>query len=338
MEEKYPTTKLMMDTTEELQPKRNGRGYLGMSSIGEKCEAKSWLDFRQASSQKFSAKTLYCFEDGHYSEEITAARLKQIPSIKLRTVGEDGNYQIGYKDHGGHFAGHIDGIISGLVQDPESEYVWEHKCTSPLKFNALEKHIEKHGEGKALKKWNETYFVQAQMYMHYSKIHQHFMTVATSGSREYLELITLYDKETALKFIAKAEDIIISDNMPNRIASGPIIPCKYCNHLAICHERKLPYPNCRVCVHSEAVVEETDGAKWFCHEYENSLSAVEQLRGCMRHLYNPSAIQHFATQFDCDGESVTYERKENHSIFVNGLRDGEYTSIELYLETNSGYL
>ena len=99
------------------------RSYLGMSAMGSDCDRELWLNFRRASATKFKAETLYNFADGHYSEEISAARLNQVPGIVLLTHAVDGN-QFGFTDHYGHFAGHMDGKILGLNQAPNHAFLY----------------------------------------------------------------------------------------------------------------------------------------------------------------------------------------------------------------------
>jgi len=103
------------------------------------------------------------FEDGHRTEELTAARLRLVPGIELWTHDENGQ-QFGFSIFNGEFQGHCDGVIRGLIQAPKSNHVWECKASNERKYVGFQSAKAKFGEKLALKNWNETYFVQAQLY------------------------------------------------------------------------------------------------------------------------------------------------------------------------------
>ena len=231
---KYPTTSLMLEKMAEEQD-RSSRDYLGMSALGHVCDAKLWLDFRFASVNSFPAGTLCKFADGHYSEDLTADRLRAIPHLELQTHNDDGK-QIGYSDIGGHLRGHMDGLIKGIIQAPKTMHVWEHKCTDEKYLRALERLIEKKGEKNALEAWNETYYAQAILYMHKSKSKRHFLTVASSGSRRYVEVRTEAKPKKAKELLARAKNIIATDKMPQKVSENDsYYLCKMCSNSGICH-------------------------------------------------------------------------------------------------------
>ncbi len=80
-----PTLRAMRDVQEKHQGGQTRRGYIGASSLGHSCDRKLWYDFHFASENKFTSKTLFAFADGHYSEWLTAKRLREIPGITLHT-------------------------------------------------------------------------------------------------------------------------------------------------------------------------------------------------------------------------------------------------------------
>ena len=101
---------------EVFEARKPPRQYLGASGIGHACERKSWLDFRHASPRKIDAKGLRRIQDGFAGEQIMIERLRMVKGVKLHT--HEGDDQIGIEAHGGHFRGHLDGLILGLIQAP----------------------------------------------------------------------------------------------------------------------------------------------------------------------------------------------------------------------------
>jgi hypothetical protein len=124
-----------MEAHEATKPPRQ---YLGASGIGHACERKSWLDFRHASPRKIDAKGLRRIQDGFAGEQIMIDRLRMAEAITLVTH-QNVNEQIGIEDHGGHFRGHLDGMILGLLQAPVKWHVWECKVCDQKKIDALAK-------------------------------------------------------------------------------------------------------------------------------------------------------------------------------------------------------
>lgn len=233
-EQKDPTLEAMYFEIEGLQEKKR-RDYIGASAIGNPCARQIWYEYNGYERKPFNAKTLMNFEDGHYSEDLTAARLRLIQGIELHTHNEDGS-QFGFKAMDGKFGGHCDGFIRGLLQAPKAWHVWEHKACGQKKYNEFISKKEKHGEKNVLQKWNETYYVQAQLYMHYSKLDRHYLTVALAGSREYQSCRTEYKPEIAEQYIDRAEKILNATEPPRRKSEkSDFYLCKWCDFKDICH-------------------------------------------------------------------------------------------------------
>lgn len=191
------------------------RGYLGMSEIGEECSRKLWYSYNQYPRKPFDAKTIKRFDDGNRGEDIMFQRLK---NAGIKIYGQ----QQELKD--GNFKGHIDGLIFPL-ENP-IEHIWEHKSTEKLPK-----------EGESLKSWNPRYYAQAQMYMHYMDIHQHFMTISSAGERDTVSIITKYNKAYAEIQIQKAHYIIGAKTAPDRaFASASFYQCKWCEFREECYE------------------------------------------------------------------------------------------------------
>lgn len=269
------TLEAMERAMEREAAKEPPRPYLGMSSIGDPCARKLWYRFRWAGSESFQAATLARFADGHYSEDVMADRLNAIDGVTVETRDKTGT-QIGFSDIGSHFRGHLDGIIQGLLQAPKTPHVWEHKCVNEAKFKKLEKLKEEHGEKAALQKWDEIYYAQALVYMEYSGLSRHYLTVCTPGSREWTSCRTEADKAKAMELIAKAESIIEATEPPQRIGDATFYLCKFCSFFGICHEGEAVQKNCRTCKHSEPA----EDGEWVCSKFSDVIPRDFQRAGC----------------------------------------------------------
>ena len=251
------------------------RGYLGASSIGAPCSRQLWYGFRFAAPVQFSGATLRLFEDGHRGEALMAERLAMVGGVTLSTTEPDGS-QWGFKAHEGHFRGHCDGFIKGLLQAPKTPHVWEHKVCNEAKQKKLTKLKSDHGEKEALAHWDSVYYAQAQVYMHQFEMTRHYLTCSSPGERTTVSVRTNYNADHAEGFLAKAKDIIVSDQPPTRISEDKTnYLCKWCDYHSICHDITPMALNCRTCVNS---FPDRAGA-WSCNKY-GALDLDAQLEGC----------------------------------------------------------
>lgn len=229
-----PTIEAMKRAIEALP--KDSRDYLGASLIGDQCARKIWYEYNKYPRAPFDADSLMNFEDGHRTEELTAKRLRMVQGVELYTHDENGN-QFGFSHFNGKFKGHADGVIRGLLQAPKAWHVWENKACGQKKFDEFVKLTEKYDEKSVLQKWNEQYFVQAQILMHFLKIDRHYLTVALAGGRDYASCRTNYQAEIAEKTIDKAEKIINAKVEPERISNKKdFFICSWCDFRDICHK------------------------------------------------------------------------------------------------------
>ena len=290
-------TLALADTALEAQQERRRRGYLGMSAIGRECERALWYDFRWAARVTLDAPTLKRFADGHLSEDVAVARLKATPGLEVHATDEDGN-QFGFKDHGGHFSGHMDGVILGLVQAPKTWHVLEIKASE--KYTDLDKAKRKVGEKHALAEWNPVYYAQAVLYMDYAALDRHYLVCVSPGARKWTAVRTDADPVTTQVLKDKAARIIFTDHAPNRIGQPDSFACKWCDFAGICHRAEQAERNCRTCLHSSP----TRGGEWKCEQFGYLLSRDDQDAGCPHHRYLPDLVP--GEQIDADPHSVTY--------------------------------
>ena len=305
--EKLCPTLEAADRALEAAQDRRRRAYLGMSAIGNPCERALWYGFRWAATITFDAPTLKRFEDGHASEAVAIARLKAVPGVELHEVAEDGS-QFGFKDFGGHFSGHMDGVAIGLVQAPKTWHVVEIKASE--KWTDLNKARKKVGEKHALAEWNATYYAQAVLYMDYAGIDRHYLVCVSPGARHWTAVRTNADPAFAQMLRDKAERIIFSDQAPNRIGGPDSFGCKWCDWHGLCHEGGQAERNCRTCLHVSA---ERDG-EWRCTHLGHTLSRSDQEAGCGEHRFLPDLVP--GEQMDADAWGVTY-RMADGSFWID---------------------
>ena len=233
---KDPTLEALKQVCVGLGNNQKPRDYLGASLIGNPCSRQIWYSYRAFPKRPFSAETLWNFEDGHRTEDLIAARLRLLPSIELWTHKEDGS-QFGFEALGGKFKGHIDGVIRGLVQAPKALHIWECKASAEKKYKEFQNLKAKHGEKLTLKHWNENYFIQAQLYMHFLQIDRHYMTVARAGGRDIDSCRTEYQPEIAERAIDKADKILSAQSEPVRISeNADYFICRWCDYAEECHK------------------------------------------------------------------------------------------------------
>lgn len=321
-----PTLQAADAALEESQDRRP-RPYLGASSIGHACHRKLWFGFRWASSPNFTAKTLKMFADGHSAEDVQASRLRMVEGIDLWTHKEDGS-QYGFVDCDGHFRGHYDGVVVGLLHDKKTPHIWEHKSVGEPGQRKLEKLIEELGERSALKAWNEVYFAQAQIYMHKAGLNRHYLTVSSPGCRHTISCLTELNESFALSLLQKADGIIASDKPPTKISADPAFwVCKFCDHYDICQlGESMPAANCRTCVSSSPI---NDG-KWHCNWHDKAITEHDQRLGCEQHLFIPDLVPFDVVDASAAVRWVRYRTKDGFEFKNATIRDDKsYSSHEL---------
>lgn len=293
------------------------RGYLGMSSIGRPCEREGWYGFRWTYPNEFDAATLWRFEDGHRSEDVMAARLRTVKGVELRTVDPRTGSQFRFTDLGGHFSGHADGLIRGILQAPATMHVWEAKATNEKKQAELTKFKSEVGEKFALAKWDATYYAQAVLYMAYADVTRHYMTVSSPGARTMISVRTDTDLDAARQLREKAERIITAAEPPPKISESPAwYQCKMCSARDLCHGQKIAAVNCRTCIHSTP---ELDGeARWSCAFHKANIPIDVQRTGCDQHRFIPVLVKQ-GKQVDANATEnwIEYETQDGKK-FRNG--------------------
>jgi len=280
-----PTLKAV-DAALEAEQESRPRNYLGASAIGDVCDRKLWLNFRWVKRGFIEAAGLRRINDGHRGEQVVADMLRKVAGLDLSTEKEPG-VQHSFEALGGHFRGNCDGLITGLIQDPDTLYVWECKVINDIKYKKLVS-LKIKNESEALKNWDYVYYAQAQIYMHFFNAPKHYLTAASAGVRDITSVVTEYDQGEAEKFIEKAKRIIFSSRPASKVSSDPAWhECKYCNFHSMCHGDDMPrHKSCRTCLHSTPL--KTGG--WKCELHKTDLDMDAQIKGCENHLFVPDLI------------------------------------------------
>lgn len=291
--------KKILEQENAAEPPRN---YLGMSQIGDECHRKVFYSFRNAAKKVFPASGVMAVQDGFIQEDLTAFRLRKVPGIELHTTNNgtfsntigsqivkdfDSKNQIGFQLLLGHFRGHCDGVILGILEAPKTWHVWEHKSVNEKKFAELVK-LRDADEKSALGKWDVTYYAQAQIYMHQLEMTRHFLTVTTPGGRDIISVRTEFSRKYAESIIAKAQSIIFDNwTIPARLSDKrEFYKCKWCEFQLICHDNHFPLVHCKTCRYSEPV---KDGERK-CLAKDTIITADVMHTGCKQHIYNPALM------------------------------------------------
>jgi hypothetical protein len=208
----------------------------------------------------------------------------------------------------------MDGAILGVLQAPKTWHVYEHKQTSEKKQAELAKLKADKGEKSALEAWDQVYYAQAVLYMHYSGMKRHYLTVATPGGRDTIDCRTDENPAHAMRLVALAERLIGANAPPPRVSDDPAwYQCRMCDYHAFCHQGVIERRNCRTCLHSTPVAL----GQWHCGRHDVLRDVQQQLVGCESHLFLPGLIP--AVQIDADGESVTY-RYSDGTEWTDGVK------------------
>ena len=235
------------------------RSHLGASLIGHECSRYLWYVFRWTFKEQFSGRMRRLFKRGH-REEANFIELLRGAGLMVVDHGEDGN-QIRIKAVNGHFGGSLDGQVTGITVELNTE----------LGFNLppmlLEFKTKGTGAGfnnmvkNGVKLENKQHYEQMCMYgKHHNLYYAIYMVVNKNDDSLHLEIVTL-DHRVADDALARAEMIINSQQPPRKVSENPaFITCKLCNAKGICHEAHPLVKNCRSCINARPI---EDGA-WQC--------------------------------------------------------------------------
>ena len=293
------------------------RTYLGMSVLGDECEARLWLTFRWAhEGEPFDGRMLRLFETGHIEEARIIADLDAI-GVVIEEIDPATGGQWAVSAVGGHVRGHMDGrVAKGLPGAPKTVHVFENKTHNAKYFKDL--------KALCVEKAKPQHYAQMQGYMHLQGISRAvYVAVEKDTDDFYIERIN-YDPVYAAKLLAKGERIVTAEAMPPRQHENPASKlawkCGYCPAFGVCHDGKWARRNCRTCLHATAKLD-GDG-RWHCARHDRDLSKEDQRAGCGAHLYLPDLVPGKQVDADAHAETVTYVMRDG-STWVDGAERGD---------------
>lgn len=215
----------ILKRAEDEQP----RAYIGGSCIGNDCSRQIWYMGNGIKGKPWPIEALLKFEDGHRTEQLIIDRLRLLPQIKI--TGQQAEFDFGF------LKGHLDGIITGLCESPNTPHVLEVKAVDETGFNKLKKAVQVHGEKQALKHWEPRYYGQAAVYMHCMDMTRHYLVCATPGGRDMQAVRTCADPALGRGLIEKARRIAQSKEPPEKLSQRPDHwQCRLCKYSEVCHK------------------------------------------------------------------------------------------------------
>lgn len=291
----------------EAEAERDFDMVVRASSIGHACERFLWYKFRWAfEPETFNGRQLRLFETGHLEEYRMIVWLKKA-GCEVHHL-EPNNKQIEVTDLDGHFAGHLDGIVTGLKEAPKTPHLLECKTHKAKSFAQFIKHgvTASHPEHMA----------QMQVYMHLKGLTRAcYMAKNKDTDQLHIERVH-YDQAHALALMAKAERIKNTHTAPARVSDDPayyLCAAFNCPAYDICHGSTMPLRNCRTCLHSYPDV----GGRWHCVRHKRDLTIDDQKAGCAHHLFLPSLVPGEQIDADDAAETVTYQMPDGRQ-WVDG--------------------
>lgn len=275
------------------------------SSIGHPCERALWYRFRWAHEpEQFDGRKLRLFHTGHVEETRMVFWLR-MADVTVHDVDPKTGEQWEVVDLDGHFKGHLDGIVEGLLEAPKTPHLLECKTHNTKSFEQLRRH------GVAAAK--PEHVAQMQVYMHLKGLTRAFYLAKCKDTDELYSERIEYDAAHALALIAKAERIRDAHVPPARLSDDPEFwQCRFCPAHTLCHAGGFALRNCRTCLHSTPV---PDG--WRCERHTRDLSVEDQQAGCPNHLYLPGLVPGIPDDADESAETVTYHLHDG-KVWVDG--------------------
>ena len=205
------------------EQKRQPRQRLGLSQAGHECKRFLWYTHQGFVGSKPDGRVLRLFQLGNVIEDQVIADL----SIAGCQVFHQ-QREVMFTQDGVELVGHIDGIVKGLVESPETPHLFENKSASKKKFDELLK-------AGSYGKWNPIYYWQTQFYMLGLKLKRAAAFVyCKDDSRLYMERIKL-DRDATIKRLQRVFEAITAPMEPERLCKrADHYESKWCPHYERC--------------------------------------------------------------------------------------------------------
>lgn len=271
---------------------------ISMGDAASECDRYLWLSFRWASEpEKKSAKTLGRFKTGNIYEQRIIELCRQA-SIDVVDLDPETGRQFKLYSLGGHCRGKLDGFAHNVPEAPKARHILEIKATNDKSWKEIVK--------KGVQLAKPAHWMQCQKYMHRTGVERTLYIVANTNTDELHSERIRYDALAAITNEARLERIIKSNSAPSRIQEDQSKwPCIFCRQKEVCAKTTFGRNNCRTCIHSTPVIDESsDAARWHCERFGKDLSVDEQRAGCPAHLYLPDVVP--GKQIDAGEDFVSY--------------------------------
>jgi hypothetical protein len=278
------------------------------SSMGHPCDRHLWYRFRWAHDpEQFDGRKLRLFHTGHVEEARMVAWLR-LAGVTVQDVDPATGEQWEVVALDGHFKGHLDGIVQGVLEAPATPHLLECKTHNTKSFEQLRRH------GVAVSK--PEHVAQMQSYMHLMGLTRAFYLAKCKDTDELWSERIEYDPAHAIALMARAARVRDSSEPLPRISDDPeYFQCRSfnCPSYQQCHGGAFALRNCRTCLRSTPVL---DG-QWHCARHDQILSVQDQTLGCPNHLYLPGLVPGEQVDADEQAETVSY-RMPDQSLWVDG--------------------
>lgn len=164
------------------------RNRLGLSQAGHSCARFLWYKHHGYQEPPPEPRMMRLFSLGNTVEDIVIDILR-LAGMEVT----DQQKEVTYTRDGISLIGHIDGIVTGIIEAPKTRHLFECKSANKKKFDELVKL-------QSYRKWNETYYWQTQMYMPELGLKRTAAFVyCKDDSRLYMERIRLNREEFDVK-------------------------------------------------------------------------------------------------------------------------------------------
>ena len=206
---------------------QTSRDYLGLSECGHECKRYLWYRHNGYTPSPIDGRVLRLFQLGNLIEDQAIADLR---SVGLTVT--DQQKEVTFEHNGITLRGHVDGVITGLVESSKP-HLWECKSASSKQFQKLYR-LGRYEE------WNPKYRGQLQVYMLGLKLNRALVWVeCKDDSRIYTERVRL-DKEFAINLLQDVFAAISMEDPPERACpSMSWWQSKFCNFNEVCWQQTL---------------------------------------------------------------------------------------------------
>lgn len=284
------------------------RDHLGASLIGHECDRFLWLTFRWALDPAHDGQRLRLFARGQREE---ASIVEDLRAAGFTVHDRDPDTGDQFSISWGHFGGHLDAGVIGLVEAPDELHIGEFKTHNAKSFEKLTE--------KGVKAAKPEHWAQCQVYMHGKKLqHALYIGVCKNDDSIYCERITydpvaaraLRDRGVALTLLAEPPAKRIDKDYPPCVytsADGTRWPCGF---YELCHGSAMPARSCRTCIDAEP---KKDGTFW-CRFHEETLSPADQRAACEAHVTIPGLVNGQVASVDVEARRIVFAFADGRTV------------------------